>query len=186
MQVLEWLRDQLLRRRHSAYACAGAFALTGYSLHLRVGVVDGHSMEPTMKHAAVYLIDGSHYANRPVRRGDVVVAERNGRTYLKRVAAIGGDSIYFLRHRAHQERQIVPEFQLPAARRMTGRDPRKWFELTEVRVPPGHCYLLGDNVTNSIDSRDFGPVPLEEIRGKVYPTPPAAPEPARPAGRFGS
>ena len=35
------------------------------------------------------------------------------------------------------------------------------------QVPPGHCWLVGDNLTISRDSRDFGPVPLGLIRGKA-------------------
>ncbi len=40
-------------------------------------------------------------------------------------------------------------------------------------VPEGHVYVCGDNRTNSLDSRAFGPVPFEDIVGRlalrVYP-----------------
>jgi hypothetical protein len=36
-----------------------------------------------------------------------------------------------------------------------------------VQVPKGHCYIVGDNLPWSRDSRDFGPIPLALIRGKV-------------------
>jgi len=32
-------------------------------------------------------------------------------------------------------------------------------------------YLLGDNKYESIDSRDFGPVPMNNILGRVFPIP---------------
>lgn len=35
------------------------------------------------------------------------------------------------------------------------------------QIPPGHCWLVGDNMTASRDSRIFGPVPLALVRGKV-------------------
>ena len=35
------------------------------------------------------------------------------------------------------------------------------------QVPQGHCWLVGDNLPASRDSRDFGPVPLGLIRGKA-------------------
>lgn len=35
------------------------------------------------------------------------------------------------------------------------------------QVPEGHCWLLGDNMPESRDSREYGPVPLALIRGKV-------------------
>jgi hypothetical protein len=35
------------------------------------------------------------------------------------------------------------------------------------KVPPGHVWLAGDNTSNSTDSRDYGPVPIAMIRGRV-------------------
>jgi inner membrane protease subunit 1 len=37
-------------------------------------------------------------------------------------------------------------------------------------VPQGHCWIVGDNLVASRDSRYFGPVPLALIRGKVIAT----------------
>src|SRR5690606_25471355 len=34
-------------------------------------------------------------------------------------------------------------------------------------VPPGHVFVLGDNRGLSLDSRVFGPVPIESISGRV-------------------
>ncbi|KAK4453633.1 hypothetical protein QBC34DRAFT_394577 [Podospora aff. communis PSN243] len=36
-----------------------------------------------------------------------------------------------------------------------------------IQVPQGHCWIVGDNLPASRDSRIFGPVPLALIRGKV-------------------
>ncbi|CAG9940636.1 unnamed protein product [Clonostachys rosea f. rosea IK726] len=36
-----------------------------------------------------------------------------------------------------------------------------------IQVPEGHCWIVGDNLTVSRDSRSFGPVPLALIKGKV-------------------
>ena len=36
-----------------------------------------------------------------------------------------------------------------------------------LRVPEGCVYVLGDYRTNTRDSRDFGPIPLESVEGKV-------------------
>lgn len=35
------------------------------------------------------------------------------------------------------------------------------------RVPEGCVYVLGDYRTNASDSRDYGPIPLEDVEGKV-------------------
>jgi inner membrane protease subunit 1 len=34
-------------------------------------------------------------------------------------------------------------------------------------VPEGHCWVIGDNVPYSRDSRHFGPLPMGLVRGKV-------------------
>lgn len=34
-------------------------------------------------------------------------------------------------------------------------------------MPKGHVWVAGDNMSNSIDSRHYGPVPIAMIRGKA-------------------
>jgi len=35
------------------------------------------------------------------------------------------------------------------------------------QVPAGHCWVVGDNMSSSRDSRTLGPVPLALVRGKA-------------------
>jgi mitochondrial inner membrane protease subunit 1 len=45
----------------------------------------------------------------------------------------------------------------------------KWARVKEevIQVPEGHCWIAGDNLDWSRDSRLFGPLPLGLVRGKV-------------------
>ncbi|QIW94654.1 hypothetical protein AMS68_000172 [Peltaster fructicola] len=36
-----------------------------------------------------------------------------------------------------------------------------------IQVPAGHCWVVGDNVRHSRDSRHFGPLPLALVTGKI-------------------
>jgi signal peptidase I len=45
--------------------------------------------------------------------------------------------------------------------------PRQIAELPKTTIPPGHCYVLGDNRNNCRDSRHFGPIPLADVIGRV-------------------
>ncbi|GFP93845.1 mitochondrial inner membrane protease subunit 2 [Phtheirospermum japonicum] len=48
--------------------------------------------------------------------------------------------------------------------------PGDWVDLPSldtVRVPEGHCWLVGDNASWSMDSRTLGPIPLGLICGRV-------------------
>lgn len=59
----------------------------------------------------------------------------------KRVKGVAGDMVYFKdKHRA------------PVL----------------LRVPEGHVWLLGDNPSNSNDSRFYGPVPLGMVQGRIF------------------
>lgn len=120
-------------------ATGSILAATHWTLRrrLRVAIVDGTSMTPTLGDRDRVLVRRI----RPwqVRRGDVALAElagiRSPRWILKRVAALPGD---------------------PAPVGLPGR-----------RVPVGMLVLLGDNADGSVDSRDFGYVPQEWIFGVV-------------------
>lgn len=35
------------------------------------------------------------------------------------------------------------------------------------RIPEGHVFILGDYRTQTVDSRDFGSIPMDEVEGKV-------------------
>lgn len=36
-----------------------------------------------------------------------------------------------------------------------------------IQVPKGHCWVTGDNLSQSLDSRSYGVLPLALIKGKV-------------------
>jgi mitochondrial inner membrane protease subunit 1 len=79
---------------------------------------------------------------RPVRRGDIVIADNPLTTGLrdrvcKRVVAVAGDVV----------------------------TPRGWG--ARVVVPAGHVWVEGDNGCNSVDSRYYGPVASELLQGRV-------------------
>ncbi|TPX32470.1 hypothetical protein SmJEL517_g04484 [Synchytrium microbalum] len=40
--------------------------------------------------------------------------------------------------------------------------------IIQPQVPPGHIWVQGDNSSNSKDSREYGPIPMGLIRGKVF------------------
>ncbi|KAL0333207.1 UNVERIFIED_CONTAM: Mitochondrial inner membrane protease subunit [Sesamum angustifolium] len=39
--------------------------------------------------------------------------------------------------------------------------------LDTVRIPEGHCWVVGDNAACSVDSRSLGPIPLGLICGRI-------------------
>jgi type IV secretory pathway protease TraF len=43
-----------------------------------------------------------------------------------------------------------------------------YFDKKETYVPHGKIFLIGDNLNKSIDSRDYGAVPLGLIKNRVF------------------
>jgi signal peptidase I len=133
---------------------------------------------------------------RDVHRGDVVVffkpvAEANGDHIflVKRVIGVPGDRIHlrsgivYLNGVAQDEPQAAkpkPEHYDPYVNDFPSVDPATepgvtaaWsvqlptcMEGEDVVVPPGNYFAMGDNRTNSMDSRYWGFVPRENIVGR--------------------
>ncbi len=127
----------------------------------RFGTVVSESMGPTLQVGDYYVLRVDAYEDdRPPQRGDVVVFDRPGHgPFAKRVIGVPGDEIGIGRGQVWlngtwlQEPYLKeePDTELPMA----------------IRVREGYLFVLGDNRNHSEDSRDHGPVPVENVIGKV-------------------
>ena len=187
-QVVSWtFRAQPLRaaRRYTVLGVALAFALV--LLPLKLGVVRGHSMSPSLHSGAMYLMDRSYFRTHPIKRDEILVFKRNGESYIKRVLAAPGDMVYVLRHKNADSDELVGDWQLPLIRRAMARRPWKdSMKLVAIRLPQDQYYMIGDNVGDSVDSRNFGPINLDQVQGRVLFAPPSIPDLEHFAGNFQS
>lgn len=103
-----------------------------------------------------------------LRLGDLVVATSPSdpsRTVCKRILGMPGDTVLIDPRdmSADASQLLAMHFEagsgvIPFLRMHTDRT---------VTVPPGHVWLSGDNLANSTDSRNYGPVPMALIKGRV-------------------
>ncbi len=81
-----------------------------------------------------------------------------GRVLVKRVIGLPGEEISIVRGQVYVNGVALDEPYV------VDRDSRT---LAPIQVPPDSVYVLGDNRTNSLDSRYFGPVPRANLVGIV-------------------
>ena len=124
--------------------------------------IPSQSMEPTLRARRPGARRGSSRA-RPRSRGDLVAfhAPRTGEILLKRVVAVGGDTVGLEDGvLVVNGRQVREPYADPKAIDSVYFGP--------VRVRPGTIFVMGDNRANSEDSRDFGAVrDVDRIIGRA-------------------
>lgn len=93
---------------------------------------------------------------------DVETGEKETHTLVKRVIAVAGDTVEINNDgKVYVNGLALDEIYTRGATYTTSStDP------LVVKVPEGSVFVLGDNRENSRDSREFGVVPVDTIRGK--------------------
>lgn len=124
-------------------------------------VEDGPSMQPNLYRGDRVMIEKLSYRLGQPKRGDVVVAKRpDGEVALiKRIVALPGESIEVRGGHAYVNGELIDE---PWVQNFGGPD----FPLKI--IPKDHVFIMGDNRSNSHDSRAIGSIPIDSISGRVW------------------
>ena len=137
-------------------------------------------MVPSLAHRDSVLVAPARFRWNRLRRGDVAVFERPGGTggvYIKRVVGLPGEDLRVAGGRVFLDGELLEENYIqdsgdpetrnagpdgPEAGNADGAEGREWFN------GPEEYFLLGDNRADSNDSRAFGPVPADLIKGRAW------------------
>jgi signal peptidase I len=133
------------------------------------------SMEDTLLVGDRVLVDRISWRFSEPARGDIVVFHSPvpGPVLIKRIMGMPGDTLSIRDGAVYVNGQRLAE---PYVRRVDGRpEPTEpfgtglsWSLQQSYKVPAGSYFLMGDNRTDSKDSRDFGPVARDQLVGRAF------------------
>ena len=170
--VLEWI---------VVVAAAVLVALVIKTFIMQAFFIPSASMEPTLEINDRVLVNKLSYRLHEVNRGDVVVFERSEAIgaevsdIIKRVVGTPGEQVFFENGKVFINGQQLDEPYLPPGTETTPapRELGRGKQCTRDEpcdVPADTVWLMGDNRSNSQDSRYIGPVPMEDIVGRAFVT----------------
>lgn len=133
-----------------------------WALPFKIIVVKGDSMLPNLKNNELLLAVKTN--NFSVN--DIVVAKNDFReTIIKRIKFVDDDKYYYVIDLHTENIEVFDEhIGVMASKYYQGNE--QYLVMKQV-VPKNYVYLLGDNSSNSDDSRRFGPVRKADIMYKV-------------------
>lgn len=119
------------------------------------------SMSPTLEVGDSVLTVKLAYVLGDPARGDLALfGDPEGEIAIKRVVGLPGDTVAIrdgvLYVNGEEKRESYVNYRLTDA---------NFFG--PVKVPENRVFLMGDNRFNSRDSRDYGPIPEEDLLGRV-------------------
>jgi signal peptidase I len=135
-----------------------------FTLHASIQscVVVGPSMEPTVEEKQRLLINKLVYFLHGPQRGDIIVFQPPNKQqpdYIKRLIGLPGDTIEIKSGYVYINGKKLEE---PYTKSLPN------YNLSAMRLPDDHYFVLGDNRNNSNDSHNGWTIQKEDIVGKAW------------------
>lgn len=145
----------------SLFVRIALLALATYVIFTQVFLITqnkGLGMFPAMKDGDLII---AYRMQKDYAKNDVVVFEVDGRQEVGRIIARGTDVVAIDETGTLRVNGTVQtgEILYPTYAKDVLDYPYS--------VPEGHVFVMGDYRTNTVDSRDYGPVPMENVKAKV-------------------
>lgn len=129
---------------------------------IQSSIVLGSSMEPNFETGQRLIINKFIYRFDEIKRGDVVVlhppSDMNVE-YIKRVIGLPGEIVEIKNGLVYINGEPLSEPYV--------LDP-PLYTMKKIEIPQEYYFVLGDNRNNSSDSHIWGPLPRDNIIGKVW------------------
>ncbi len=128
-------------------------------------LVSGASMEPNFHNGNYLLIDELTYRFRTPERGEVIIFRYPGNEsefFIKRIIGLPGESLTIA---DNQITITTTSGQTLAVKEPYLADTTRTFGQKTVTLRADEFFMMGDNRSNSFDSRNWGPLNKKEIIG---------------------
>ncbi len=132
-------------------------------------VVSGSSMEPNFYDHQRMIVNKLIYKLHEPRRGEVIVfLNTDGRDFIKRIIGMPGDTIRVQGDQVFINNLPLKEPYLEEVVAMRHSNGEVWNikDRSDFVVPLGHVFVMGDNRSDSLDSRDLGAIDTARIVGR--------------------
>jgi len=130
--------------------------------------VKGQSMEPNFHNGDYLIVEEISYRFRDPQRGEVIVfknPENPFQKYIKRIIGLPGERVEIKESKViifnQEDSQILDESEYLSPDIFTSGE-------IEMILTEDEYFVLGDNRYASADSRRWGPLPREDIVGRVF------------------
>jgi signal peptidase I len=171
-EVVKVRKKSVLREYVEAILVAVLLALLIRTFVVQAFKIPSGSMIPALLVGDHILVNKFVYRFTDPKRGDVIVFKYpvdESRDFIKRIIAVGGEDLHI------KDQKIYVNCTPPEPSCRPIDDPwGKWDdrfgagESTSVKVPPDSYFVMGDNRNNSQDSRYWGFVKREKIKGRAF------------------
>ncbi|WP_127585750.1 signal peptidase I [Paenibacillus koleovorans] len=133
-------------------------------------IVDGESMEPNFQDKERIIVNKILYNIREPKRGEVVVFHATeDKDYIKRIIALPGEAIRVQGDNVYINGQLLDEPYLKEAVDKAHQAGKNYNDRNyqETVVPEGSIFVMGDNRSNSSDSRIIHAIPFDKVVGRA-------------------
>jgi signal peptidase I len=133
--------------------------------------VRGASMEPNFHNHEYLIVDQISYRFREIKRGEVIVFRypHNPQEYfIKRVIALPSESIEIREGDVYIYNNNNPHGILIEEPYLDEKYLSNYSSEEKINLSSEEFFVLGDNRSSSMDSRNFGPLNQEFITGRVF------------------